>query len=390
VATTTTTTTTGTPCSSKDDGDDNSDDTTNGALVYSEQIAETFAQDGIAYEMHSCIARHPMDVEAVIREMNQRNDVHGILVFYPIFKRSVTTASTTDLLPGTTTTSRHHLASNEPEKQQEEQETANDSPRYYLNRLTGVRYKTPDDYLRDLVNPAKDVEGLRQKTVQSNNGRLFRARGGQHDQDVYVPCTAQAVTKILAMYHTSSTRTHQQQHDNPVQQQQQQSSSLAKSKRWLGCTATIINRSEICGLPLAALLALEGATVYSVDESSILEFVQQQPSDESSSNRAAKSSNAKMRRSNKTLEECLMESSIIVTGVPSPDFALPTNVIQTGTTVVNVSEYLNVDPDALLQRPGIRFIPQIGKVTVAALEQNLIRLHQQQQRAIASLAYELC
>jgi methylenetetrahydrofolate dehydrogenase (NAD+) len=343
VATNTTAAST-TPYNYNTDNDDEEQQQATGALVYSEQIAETFAQDGIEYEMHSCTARHPMDVEAVIRQMNQQNDVHGILVFYPIFKSTAVEATAVN---------------------------CSSPPRYYLNRLTGVRYKTPDDYLRDLVSPAKDVEGLRQKNHNNINGRLFRARGGQHDQvDVYVPCTAQAVRKILAMYH--STLHQPQQHDNPVQQQQL--STLAKSKRWLGCTATVVNRSEICGLPLAALLALEGATVYSVDESSILEFVQQP--DESSRT----GSNAKMRRSNKKLEECLMESSIIVTGVPSPDFALPNNVIQRGTTVINVSEYPNVDQDALLQRPGIQFIPQIGKVTVAALEQNLIRLHQQQQR----------
>jgi methylenetetrahydrofolate dehydrogenase (NAD+) len=156
--------------------------------------------------------------------------------------------------------------------------------------------------------------------------------------EVYVPCTAQAVNQILESYHPFDH---------------------SGENRWSGVTVTVVNRSEIFGRPLAAVLALKGATVYSVDDNSILMFM----------------SDGQMRRcTDLTLDDCLVQSSIVVTGVPSPDFVLPCEAI-TDATVVDVSEYSNVCVDNLLERPNVKLIPSVGKVTVAALEQNLVRLH---------------
>jgi len=131
-------------------------------------------------------------------------------------------------------------------------------------------------------------------------------------------------------------------------------------KRWSGLKATIVNRSELLGRPLAALLALEGATVFSFDEHTTLMFMD----------------GGRQRRCNDlTLEECLKQSSVVVTGVPSPDFLLPSEAVAPGTTVVDVSEFSNVDEETLLVRPDVKLIPHVGKVTCAALEQNLIQLH---------------
>jgi methylenetetrahydrofolate dehydrogenase (NAD+) len=276
------------------------------AEIYSERIEETFAEDGIDYEVCRCPGEEPSDVEEAIRGMNAREDVHGILVFYPIFKKR----KGFERVRGP-----------------------------YLDQSTGVHYKTHDDYLRDVVSPAKDVEGL---CHDYNSRWLFRARGmNRTDLEAYVPCTALSVMKILEEYH-------------PYQQREE-------GKRWSGCTITVVNRSEILGRPLAGLLALEGASVYSVDEGSILLFKQ----------------GGRMRRcAGLTLEDCLQRSSIVVTGVPSPRFLLPSQAIAPGTTVVNVAECSNVCEQTLLERPNVQLIPQVGKVTVAALEQNLVRLHQ--------------
>jgi methylenetetrahydrofolate dehydrogenase (NAD+) len=210
-----------------------------------------------------------------------------------------------------------------------------------------VYYKSDDDWLRDVVSPLKDVEGL----GHNYNARwIFRARGrNRMEREVYIPCTALAVMKILQTYHPLESSVAEAQH-----------------KRWAGFRVTIVNRSEILGRPLAALLALEGASVYSVDDSSILEFMD----------------GGRMRlRNDLTLNECLRQSAIVVTGVPSEDYCLPCDMILPETTVVNISEYANVDEAAVIHTPHIRLIPQIGKVTVAALEQNLILLH---QRAMAN------
>ena len=273
------------------------------AELYSELISQTCQEDGIDYELCRVLGDQPSDVEEAIRDGNARTDVHGILVYYPIFKK-------------------RYLS--EPR-----------GP--YKNQLTGVYYKTHDDYLRDIVCPTKDVEGL---CHQYNARWLFRERGMQRNNDrILHPCTALSVYKVLEAYHPTSER-------DP----------------WLRIVVTIVNRSEIMGRPLAAMLANTGATVYSIDAHSILLF----------------RDGGRIRRCTDitlTMEECLRQSTIVVSGVPSPDFSIPCDWINPGTTFVNVSEYSNVCEDSILDIPGVQYVPRVGKVTIAALEQNLIDLH---------------
>jgi methylenetetrahydrofolate dehydrogenase (NAD+) len=291
------------------------------AEVYSQNIAEAFAEDGLEYEVCSCSGDEPAAVEEAIRYLNQRSDVHGILVFYPIFKtRSL------------------------------------DDKGLYLNQRTGVHYKTYDDYLRDVVSPQKDVEALSHVHTRGAQ-HLFRARGMDHaGEDPYVPCTALAVSKIMEEYY------------KPLHN----SSNSKWSRKWLGHTVTVVNRSEILGRPLAGLLSLQGATVYSVDKDSILVFEE----------------DGRLRRcNNMELKDCIGQSSVIVSGVPTSDFSLPMDEIQSGTMVIDVSEgSCNVEEDVLLQKPNVQLVSNVGKVTVAALEQNLIRLHQQQRKPMSNLS----
>jgi methylenetetrahydrofolate dehydrogenase (NAD+) len=292
------------------------------AELYASQIYQTLQEDGIVYEHVECRGEQPQDIEAAIRAMNCRNDVTGILVYYPIFQHK-------------------HLPPD----------------RRYLNASTGVYYKSYDDYLRDQLRPDKDVEGLGN---EYNSRCQFRRRGShkmEHmamaERSVYVPCTALAVARILDTFHTFP-------------------SSSSPSSSWTNVTATVVNRSEILGRPLAAMLALKGATVYSVDENSILLF----------------RNNGRTKRldpRNANLEWCLQQSTIAVTGVPHPDFVLPLDALldnqEHPVTVVNVSEFENVAQEEVLARSeNISLIPQVGKVTVAALEHNLVRLHMQQQK----------
>jgi hypothetical protein len=71
------------------------------------------------------------------------------------------------------------------------------------------------------------------------------------------------------------------------------------------------------------------------------------------------------------------QSSVVITGVPTKAYRLPTEWIAPNTTIVNVSSFKNVDEDALLQIPGVVYVPRVGKVTVAMLERNLMRLFDQ-------------
>ena len=70
----------------------------------------------------------------------------------------------------------------------------------------------------------------------------------------------------------------------------------------------------------------------------------------------------------------LSKSSVVVTGVPTKDYRLPSEWIQPNTTVVNVASFKNVNEDEILQIENVTYIPMVGKVTVAMLERNLMRL----------------
>mmetsp|Transcript_49761 Transcript_49761/g.92087 ORF Transcript_49761/g.92087 Transcript_49761/m.92087 type:complete len:189 (-) Transcript_49761:201-767(-) len=126
-----------------------------------------------------------------------------------------------------------------------------------------------------------------------------------------------------------------------------------------GQTVTVINRSEIVGRPLAAMLANDGADVYSVDIESIYLF---------RGGRLYKCSD------DETVESCVRKSSVVITGVPTKSYRLPTEWVREGTTVVNVASFKNVDEALLLKIPGVTYVPMVGKVTVAMLERNLMRL----------------
>jgi methylenetetrahydrofolate dehydrogenase (NAD+) len=71
------------------------------------------------------------------------------------------------------------------------------------------------------------------------------------------------------------------------------------------------------------------------------------------------------------------QSSIVVTGVPTKNYKLPSEWIQPNTTVVNVASFKNVDEESLLKIPGVVYVSMVGKVTVAMLERNLMRLYEQ-------------
>eukprot|EP01052_Picozoa_sp_SAG31_P019522 SAG31_NODE_1427_length_8392_cov_5.283613_3_plen_128_part_00 len=99
------------------------------------------------------------------------------------------------------------------------------------------------------------------------------------------PCTALSVVKIL-------------EHLNVYD------SALPIGHRMHGKVVTVINRSEIVGRPLAAMLANDGATVYSVDINSIYVFKQGRliPAEDGT-----------------TPEDCVRRADIIVTGVRALD-----------------------------------------------------------------------
>lgn len=297
------------------------DDDTHGNEQYSEHIANCCGRDGIVYETWR-VPPSRTSLEYAIEEANTRQDVHGVLIFYPLVDKLIDDDITT-------------------------------SDRIYKNQETGVYYRTIDDYFRDLVDCGKDVEGYCRSRLRMQKPHNMEDINEEDFAEEIMkaetvvgpihPCTALAVYKVLESLQSSDDGSRPYEHT----------------------TMTIINRSEVLGLPLAIMLSSQGATVYSIDKDSILVFLP----------------NEKVRREDTaTMEQCVRDSSVIISGVPSCAFKVPTDWIATNATVINVAAESNFDEETLSNGyRGIKYVPHVGRVTVAALEYNLMRLHRQAQ-----------
>lgn len=148
-------------------------------------------------------------------------------------------------------------------------------------------------------------------------------------------------------------------------------SELPEGQRLFGRTITVINRSEVVGRPLAALLANDGARVYSADENGLLEY--------------HRGDNLALPRHQVfetivTLNEALAMSDTVITGVPSPAYKLDASLLKPGVVAVNFSTFKNMGQD--VRDKASVFVPSVGKVTIAMLQRNLLRLATAQQDAL--------
>ncbi|KAL7429826.1 hypothetical protein ACHAXH_002524 [Discostella pseudostelligera] len=225
---------------------------------------------------------------------------------------------------------------------------ANDDPRvhgiivYYpiFGQVESFSGESQDDYLRDTVSYKCDVEGLCHDYRSNLYRNIRHVDFPRNTKKCVLPCTALSVVKILDSLPSCFDKS------KPIGRQME------------GKTVTIINRSEIVGRPLAAMLANDGADVYSIDIDSIYLF------------RGGKLHKCK----GETPESCVRKSNVVVTGVPTKNYRLPSEWIQPHTTIVNVASFKNVNEDEILQIEGVQYVPMVGKVTVAMLERNLMRL----------------
>ena len=103
-----------------------------------------------------------------------------------------------------------------------------------------------DKYIQETVSLSKDVEGLCHKHIYNMYHNIRFLDPHRKLKKSILPCTPLAVVKILEYL-------------------QIYNSILPSGNRLYGKTITVINRSEVNGRPLAALLANDGATVYSLD-----------------------------------------------------------------------------------------------------------------------------
>ncbi|TPX55185.1 hypothetical protein PhCBS80983_g05527 [Powellomyces hirtus] len=208
---------------------------------------------------------------------------------------------------------------------------------------------TQDGYIQNTVSYRKDVEGLCHKYIYSMYHNIRYLDDAQTEKCI-LPCTPLAMVKILE--HVGVY--------NKV---------LAYGNRLHGRTITIINRSEVVGRPLAALLANDGAKVYSVDVDGIMELHRGQ---------GLKLKKHEVFETKVTLDEALKVSDVVITGVPSPNYKVDSSKLKDGVVAVNFSTAKNFNDD--IKEKASIYVPSVGKVTVAMLERNLLRLHEYQTK----------
>lgn len=273
------------------------------ARKYAEWTRKACIADGLRYELR--VIDQPFDVENELNKANDDPNVHGIIVYYPIFGQ--------------------------------------------VESFSGAG---ADDYLRDTISYKCDVEGLCH-TYRSNLYRNVRFTDYPlNTKKCLLPCTSLSVVKILeqcpGVYH-----------DKEYLSGESNSSVHIQGRPLQGKTITVINRSEVVGRPLAAMLANDGADVYSIDINNIYLF---------------RDGRLHKVDEGETPESCVKKSSVVITGVPTKSYRLNTEWIQPGSTVVNVSSFKNIDEEELLKIPDVTYVPMVGKVTVAMLERNVVRL----------------
>ena len=292
------------------------DDTAAG--VYVRMTQRACEKTGVAFELRR-VAR--VDIEAAVIAANKEARVHGIIIYYPIFGGPI------------------------------------------------------DDYLRDVIGLEKDVEGLNHRYRYSlyHNIRTIDNDAGKK---CVLPCTPLAVIKIME-YLGAYDRT------RPVGHQLD------------GKVAVVFNRSEVVGRPLAAMLANDGATVYSIDISGMLVYAAARrprtvwrPTQPGRTHRSPPPTTPRPRRYTRgsvagtirvaetTAErkEVLARADLLVTAVPLPPekFVVKASELKKGVIAINLAQHANLEP--AVADVGT-LVPAIGKVTIAMLQRNLLRLH---------------
>merc|ERR1719401_1326399 len=247
-----------------------------GSKQYAEMTRRTLERDGFRFDLRVVDQEN---LESALGEANADDDVHGIMIYFPVFGAK---------------------------------------PCFH-----GPNH---DNFLRDCISPTKDVEGMCHFYRQSLylNQRVI---GNGHMGKSVLPCTPLACVKFLEHLGTYDSR-------------------LPLGDRLHGKTVTIVNRSEVLGRPLAAMLANDGAIVNSIDIDSTYIFQE-----------------GKLLYSDETTEELVRKSDVVVLGVPTDKYKLDASWVKEGAIVVNVAFHKNIDEEALLSsRPGVSYVGAVGKV----------------------------
>jgi 5,10-methylene-tetrahydrofolate dehydrogenase/methenyl tetrahydrofolate cyclohydrolase len=199
-----------------------------------------------------------------------------------------------------------------------------------------IFHNEQDVYLRNLVDFRKDIEAGTHYWTRKLYANERYARDDDRSQKAVLPCTPLAVIKLL-----TGAGVYPEGVERPI----------------AGYTATIFNRSEVNGRPLAVMLSNDGARVYSFDINGALAFERARPY-ETDVDRA----------------QALAQSDIVITGVPSNQFErVHAAELKPGAICVNFSSYQNFAEDVVTT--SAVFVPRVGPMTVAMVMRNTVRLY---------------
>ena len=213
-------------------------------------------------------------------------------------------------------------------------------------------------YVRDRVDPGKDIEGLHSfwaRCLYGNRRYLDDAR----TKKAILPCTPLAILKLLDAAGASR---------------------VGEARPLAGVRAVVFNRSEVVGRPLASMMANDGADVISFDLDGAQRFVPAPAP--AAADEAGDEANGAHTVEETSLDRAaaLARADVVITGVPSRAFPLVmADEIRAGAVCLNFSTLKNFD-DAAAAKARV-FIPRVGPMTVTMALRNLVRLRKNRLEA---------
>jgi methylenetetrahydrofolate dehydrogenase (NAD+) len=167
-----------------------------------------------------------------------------------------------------------------------------------------------DQYLQQIVDVSKDVEGLSHRYIFNMYQNIRFLDPETKRQKCLLPCTPLAIIKILEYLNIYNT-------------------ILPYGNRLHGHTICVVNRSEVVGRPLAALLANDGACVYSVDITGIQKFYRGEG--------LKKGRHDVEEVEGKELKDIVPLCDTVISGVPGDKYKFDTSLLRDGAVCINFS-----------------------------------------------------
>lgn len=272
-------------------------------------------------------------VEEAIIEANEDSNVDGIMVYYPIFGGSQVSASKFIQLrkllskhqcfDRTTTSNKSFL----PSRMSRGFMSSSIITYITISGATHDLLQTIVTYKHARFIRPKSLLGLPTPSQSPVAPTSTTDDAPEGFVKSIIPCTPLAIVKALEAVGVYNT-------------------ILDYGDRAYGRTVTVINRSEVVGRPLAALLANDGARVFSVDIDSIQEYTKR-PVVQVNGAEKVKRYNPRhvVHPCPSSLEQCLAISDVVVTAVPSAKYKVPTAWLKDGCICVNVASEKNFEAD---------------------------------------------